>query len=265
MQSFFTSYKGGRIHYKIHGKGKPVVLLHGYCESSSVWEQWMEAHRAKQLFVAIDLPGFGQSTLLSAEYTIDDLTSILHQIMEGLAIKQFTIMGHSMGGYVALAYAARFPNQLNGLGLIHSHCFQDSPDRIANRRKSIDFIHRHGTGVFLKEFYGNLFAPDHVSLHIPTIRKLQEAGKHISAEAIAQGAKAMIDRPDYETILAQFKQPVFMFCGGQDTAIACYISFRMASIPQFGDFHFLPECGHMGFFEATSYFYRSVSGFLERL
>jgi pimeloyl-ACP methyl ester carboxylesterase len=142
-KTHFFNFKETSIAYQIYGRGPAVVFLHGYCEDSFIWQSGIKRWSKTHTCITIDLPGFGKSSL-GENYTITDLGDMVAQLLGLLSIAKCTIIGHSMGGYAALAFAAEYPTLLSGVGLIHSHCFEDSEQKKANRKKSIDFINRHG-------------------------------------------------------------------------------------------------------------------------
>jgi pimeloyl-ACP methyl ester carboxylesterase len=262
MKQFKTNLKGGSINYFMHGKGDTLILLHGYCEDSSIWFDTAKKLAANNTIVMIDLPGFGKSSLFRKDYNMSDLAEMVLHLASELHLSSFHLMGHSMGGYIALEVATKEPEKIKSIGLIHSHCFTDSDDKIANRKKAIDFIKKHGTQFFLQEFYTNLFAEKNIQPFTQEILDMRKRYKDISAEAIIQGAKAMIKREDRSDTLRKINCPVFMFCGKEDAAVSYNLSLIMASIPKFCDFHLLESVGHVGFIEAKGRWIKAIKGFL---
>lgn len=263
-KTHFFKFKEASIAYQIYGRGPAVVFLHGYCEDSFIWQsgikRWSKAHTC----ITIDLPGFGKSSLLNG-YSIEDLGDMVAQLLSEISIAKATVIGHSMGGYAALAFAKKYPLLLSGIGLVHSHCFEDSDTKKANRKKSIDFIKRHGSQAFLTPFYTQLFAPENADAHKHLIADLTRRNASLSAEAIIAGAEALIHRPSFVEVLKNIECPVLIFGGGQDAAISTEQTMQMATMPDFCDFHFEPNVGHMGFFECKSVFEKTVGEFLGRV
>ncbi len=263
MKQLITDFKGGQINFYIQGKGDILVLLHGYCEDASIWFQTAKKLSATHTVIMIDLPGFGKSSLLSMPNSMSDLADTVLHVINELSIPSFHIMGHSMGGYVALEVLNKQPKVVKSIGLIHSHCFRDSDEKIRNRKKSIDFIKKHGTTFFLQEFYTNLFAENNIASFTKVILAMRKKYKNISAEAIIQGANAMIERHDLSKVLSNCNVPFFMFCGKEDTAVHYSLSLKMASLPRFCDFHLLGGVGHVGFIEAERKWMKALKDFLD--
>lgn len=263
-KTHFFKFKEVSIAYQIYGRGPSVVFLHGYCEDSFIWQSGIKRWSKTHTCITIDLPGFGKSSLLN-DYSIEDLGDMVAQLLSQLSISTSTVIGHSMGGYAALAFAKKHPSMLSGIGLIHSHCFEDSEAKKTNRKKSIDFIRRHGTAAFLTPFYTQLFAPENFDKHKHLIADLTRRNASLSAEAIIAGAEALINRPSFEQVLRSVVCPVLIFGGEQDAAITKEQTMKMATMPAIADFYFEQNVGHMGFFECKSIFEKAVSDFLERI
>lgn len=262
MKQIKTTFKSAAINYHIAGKGEVLVLLHGYCEDASIWFNTAKNLSKTHTVIMIDLPGFGKSSLLEKPYTMNDLADVVLHITNEISIPAFHIMGHSMGGYVALEVLHKSSKAVKSIGLIHSHCFTDTEEKIRNRKKSIDFIKKHGTAFFLQEFYTNLFAEKNIAPFTKDILAMRKKYKNISAEAIIQGANAMIQRHDLSKVLSNCNVPVFMFCGREDPAVHYLLSLKMASLPKFCDFHLLEGIGHVGFVEAERKWLKAIKGFL---
>ncbi|HZD93562.1 MAG TPA: alpha/beta fold hydrolase, partial [Candidatus Sulfotelmatobacter sp.] len=111
-----------RIVYSEGGKGEPVVLLHGFGASADNWNRFAARLTKRYHVIAPDLPGWGQSTRLEAEsYAYPKQIERLQQFLTQLGLKRFHLIGHSMGGFIASAYAACYPEQVITLGLIAPH------------------------------------------------------------------------------------------------------------------------------------------------
>src|SRR5262249_51418582 len=134
-----------------------IVLLHGFIEEGVIWSGAAKSLSKNYKVIVPDLEGFGNSPLkielLSMEYYAGEVFDMLKK--EG--VKKCVLIGHSMGGYIALDFAEKFPQMLSGLGLVNSHCYEDTTAKKENRKKAIEFIRKHGSKPFVKELYYNLF------------------------------------------------------------------------------------------------------------
>ena len=131
------SFRGGEINYSDSGKGNTIVLLHGYLESSEVWNGFET--RLAEFFrvVSIDLPGHGLSSVYGEVHTMEFMATAVKEIVDSLNIKKVFLTGHSLGGYVALAFLELYPDNLSGYCLFHSQPFADPPAVIEKRRREI--------------------------------------------------------------------------------------------------------------------------------
>ena len=120
------------------GGNKPVlVFLHGFCENKQIWEQFTQPLQANYRLILIDLPGFGDNTVPRPDYTMESGAVYVREVLTSLAIQKCVLIGHSMGGYVGLAFAEKYPELLLGLVLFHSSALPDSAEKKENRNKTI--------------------------------------------------------------------------------------------------------------------------------
>ena len=148
---------GQNLSFIEAGKGLPVVFLHGFCETREIWENFLEPLSSVCRVILIDLPGFGGNPPLESPLTIADMAEQVYNTILAIGVDQCIMIGHSMGGYVALAFCEKFPSRLKGLGLFHSTAYADSSEKKQARDKTIDFIERYGTEEFVEEFVPPLF------------------------------------------------------------------------------------------------------------
>ena len=245
-----VQFKGKQIACYLSGKGDeiPVVLLHGFCEDSKMWEEWLEL-LPPRYFIRIDLPGFGHSELLD-DLSIESMAEAVVAVLDHLGITTFHLTGHSMGGYVSLALAEKQPLRLASLCMFHSHPFADPEDKKANRLKSIEFIKKNGHILYVRQLVPSLFAYDFSKGYQMEVNKLIHYAIQHSPEAIMAALEAMRNRPDRSGILEKIPCPVLFFIGKHDAAISLEVSLAQACLPAQADIQLLPTTGHMGMFEA---------------
>ena len=170
-------YSGSEIHYKIAGAGSAVVLLHGFGEDSSIWSNQVEHLKDNFKLIIPDLPGSGRSEKIQInrpsspesdpeiantseipeEVTLETYAAIIKKILEKENIARCVMIGHSMGGYITLAFAEMYPHTLQGLGLFHSSAYADTTDKITTRLKAIEFIKENGVAAFFNTSIPTLF------------------------------------------------------------------------------------------------------------
>jgi pimeloyl-ACP methyl ester carboxylesterase len=230
------------------GEGIPIVFLHGFCEDSSVWNDFLVNFPNEQL-ISIDLPGFGKSDP-QKNCSISDMAAIVNSVLEDLNIKECILIGHSMGGYVALEFAKLYSEKISGLGLFHSQAFADSTEKKITRRKSIEFIQKNGSILFVKQLIPKLFASQFGSKSSLTISKLVLTASQYTKDGIINALEAMMQRVDNQEVLKKINVPVLFIVGKEDLAIPKENSFSQLALPTISDIHILNGVGHMGMFEA---------------
>ena len=145
-------FNGKKIFYNTEGSGKPVMLLHGFAEDGTIWNHQLKKLQEHFFVIVPDLPGSGFSELLEGEIQMEDYADVVKTIINAELSKkkrqQFTLIGHSMGGYITLAFAQKFPNLLNAFGLFHSTAYADDDVKKEIRKKGIEFIKNNGAFFF---------------------------------------------------------------------------------------------------------------------
>lgn len=247
----FIQHQGCKVAYQQQGTGTPVVLLHGFCEDSTMWADFMPFLTKKYCVICVDLSGFGQSELLP-ETGIQAMGAAVLAVLKAIKSPPAVLIGHSMGGYVGLAIAAIAPQALLGLGLFHSHPYADSPERIKNRQKTIQFIQRHGIAPFAGHFVRNLFPPAFVKQQGNFIEDLIHHTSTHHSDAVIAASEAMIARPDQSDVLTQLPVPALFIVGKLDSAIPLEFSLQQLSLPAVALVHIFEHIGHMGMFEAPT-------------
>jgi pimeloyl-ACP methyl ester carboxylesterase len=271
--SKFIQYKNKSIHYRVFGKGEPVVLVHGFGEDGNIWNELIKDLQNNFHLIVPDIPGSGKSEMLDGDISIEDYADVIKEILanelsevsptggdlEGAVV---VMIGHSMGGYITLAFAEKYPELLNGFGLFHSSAFADDEEKKQTRRKAIDFIKANGAYAFLRTSIPNLFAGKQ---HLKEMEDLIEDGKKFSSEVLIQYSYAMINRPDRTEILKTFCKPVLFIIGEKDNAIPLQASLQQCHLPAIAHVHILQNAGHMGMVEETITGKKIIEAFLQNI
>jgi pimeloyl-ACP methyl ester carboxylesterase len=255
-------FKGASCSYRIKGKGKTVMLVHGFMEEGSLWKKLMKTMEGEYQFIVPDLPGFGQSEMISA-VSMEEYAAYLKAICSAEKVKSFILLGHSMGGYVALAFAEKYARMLVGLGLLNSHCYADAPAKKANRRKTIAFIEKHGTEPFVKEFYANIFDESYKKKHPAVIKAIAKTAMKYEAQDVIAVTKAMMNRKDKSSVLQNTKVPVLLINGLKDEVVPADLALKQASLPKVCDFHLFDKSKHMSMFEKKKETVKAIRDFAE--
>jgi len=253
------------LSYKVEGRGTPVLLLHGFAEDSAIWDEQVEYLKKSCQLIIPDLPGSGQSSPLSSPTTLEEVADFIKAILEAEGIAQCVLIGHSMGGYITLAFAEKYPDRLKALGLFHSIAFADSEEKKAGRQKSIEFIRKNGSPAYIRQSTPNLFSEDSRKEHPEWITSLTDRyAASLSPDSLVYYQQAMISRPDRSQVLAQFTGPVLFIIGQQDNVIPLDTSLRQTHIPALSYIHLLENSGHMGMMENSAASNRILADFLRQ-
>lgn len=247
-------FQNKKIFHRVIGKGKPVVLLHGFAEDGNIWNKQIKALKEKYLLIIPDLPGSGESEMLDGKCTLEDYAEVIKAIADEVIFKekkenQFCLIGHSMGGYIALAFVEKFGELLNSFGLFHSSAFADTEEKISVRKKGIAFIKKNGTEAFLKTSIPNLFSEETQKEKPEVIAQLFDIAKNISPEALIQYYEAMILRPDRTGGLRTFGKPVLFIIGKYDASVPLQTSLQQCYLPAVSSVNILQHSAHMGMWE----------------
>jgi pimeloyl-ACP methyl ester carboxylesterase len=256
------SYKNTKITYSDTGQGNTLVLLHGFTESQSIWDGFVSALSDSYRVVTIDLPGHGQSGCLGAIHTMEEMAGCVKAVLDHLQIEKCVMVGHSMGGYVALAFSRLYPDHIKGLGLFHSTAAADSQAAIDGRNKAIAAIrqnHKH----FLLQFIPSLFAPENLAKHQPLIDNLIHEARKMSSRAIIAAQEGMKLRADSRDILKNAPFPILFICGKKDSRIPVDSILPQIALPKTSYSLILEEAGHMGWAEADNVTIHMVKSFTE--
>jgi pimeloyl-ACP methyl ester carboxylesterase len=243
-------FQDKKVAYYTGGvKGTPLVFLHGFCEDSSMWDDFLEIFEDEYQTIRVDLPGLGKSDPVEG-VTIEFMAKAVLAVLEELRVEKFILVGHSMGGYVSLEIGKIAGDRIIGLGLFHSHPFADTDDKKESRDKAINFIESHGHQLFVKQFIPNLFAVDFAKSNTFLVDKMIHRASRYTQEGIIGALNAMKNRSDNASVLKDFPAPVLFIIGELDEAIPYDISIEQTHLPAIADIHILPKVGHMGMFRA---------------
>ncbi len=175
------------------------------------------------------------------------------------------MIGHSMGGYITIAFAEKYPELLNGFGFFHSSAFTDDEEKKQIRLKAIEFIKKNGAEAFLKTSIPGLFTDEFIKNYSYRVENLIETAKQFSPEALVQYYYAMINRPDRTDVLKSVNKPVLFIIGEKDKAIPLQASLKQCHLPAISHITILKNSAHMGMLEEKEKCIQTVLGFLQSL
>jgi pimeloyl-ACP methyl ester carboxylesterase len=257
---------GKKLFYRVSGNGRPVMLVHGFGETGDVWDKQVAFLKGDYKLIVPDLPGSGQSVIIE-DMSMEGMAETLKAILVAEYSKEplkggFCLIGHSMGGYVALAFAEKYGEMLNGLGLFHSSAFADTEEKKAARKKGIAFIEEHGAFEFLKTSTPNLFSPGFKAESPELVDEFVQSLNNFLPESLVLYYESMIKRPDRSAILKKSSTPVLFIMGEFDNAIPLQDGLKQCHLPERAYINILHQSGHMGMMEETDKSNRLLKEFL---
>ena len=226
-----------------------VVLLHGYLESMLVWDDFIPYIYKEIRVVTIDLPGHGISVVQGECHPMEFLADTVADAMSALGIERYTVVGHSMGGYVALAMCERYADRLDGLVLLSSTPNADTPEKAENRRREIALVKSGKKEMLARVAPAAGFAETNRRRMADAIADLTELVTVTEEEGIVALLNGMIERPDRHAMLQASKVRQLFILGRKDDYIPVEVAEAMVARHPQADVVWLDESGHMGFLE----------------
>lgn len=259
-------FEGKKIFYTVSGNGKPVMLIHGFGETGEVWKNQIEILKDHFQLIVPDLPGSGKSEMID-DMSMEGMAEVIKVIFDkeenfqqsessqaspgggDLKGAGAAVIGHSMGGYITLAFAKKYSNYLSAFGLFHSSAYADSEEKKAIRSKGIEFIKEYGAFEFLKAATPNLFSPLSNEQNPGLINEFILSMNNFSDAALVSYYKAMMQRPDNTELLKTTALPVLFVIGEFDNTIPLPDGLRLSLLPEKSYIHVLHQSGHLGMLE----------------
>ncbi len=226
-----------------------LVLLHGYLESMLVWDDFVSLLYKQARVVTLDLPGHGISVVRGTCHTMEFLADTVADALTALGVDRFTVVGHSMGGYVALALAERHPERLDGLVLLHSTPNADSPEKAENRRREIALVEAGKKELLARTAPAAGFAEENRTRLRNAIEDLTEQVFVTEEAGIVALLNGMIARKDQNEMLRRSSVRQLFVLGRRDGYIGAETAERMVADHPAAQVLWLEHAGHMGFLE----------------
>jgi pimeloyl-ACP methyl ester carboxylesterase len=191
------------------------VLLHGFLENKTMWDAFVPEFSKKNRVVTIDLLGHGQTECLGYVHSMEDQADMVHAVLHELKIRKAILVGHSMGGYIALAFAELYPDAMKGLVLLNSTSRADSAERKKNRDRAIVAV-KQNYAAFVRMSIGNLFSEDNRERLADAIEKVKIEALKTPLQGVVASLEGMKIRKDREVILHFAKYPIQLVLGEKD-------------------------------------------------
>ena len=239
------------LNYETSGNGKEhLVLLHGFMENTLIWDD-LEKNLSKNFsLIKIDLPGHGESKMYAEIHTMELMAEKVKELTDHLKISTFHLLGHSMGGYVTLAFAEKFPEILKSITLFFSTYFADDEEKKELRRRSFRLI-KEAFPAYVNAGIPNLFSENEKDILEGKINFAKEIARSTKPDGALAAVKGMIERTDKRSVLEKFEGKILVLSGKHDSAIN--IEKTLGNLPDKTNIKsYVLDCGHNGHWEKPS-------------
>jgi len=261
----FFAYKGGRINYSDSGRGHVIVLLHGYLESAEVWNGFAEELASKFRVIIVDLPGSGLSDIYGNTHSMEFMAAVIKELIDHLGITKIFVAGHSLGGYVTLAFLELFCDRLSGYCLFHSSPFPDTPELIEKRKREIEIVKMGKKNLMYPDNVVRMFASSNLEKFAKELQRSKDIASRIPEGGIIAVLNGMMIRPSRLSLMEQGKVPCLWILGTMDNYIPCELIQTRVNLPSNAKTVILSNSGHMGFIEERENSLKAIADFVYRL
>ncbi|MHC5202022.1 alpha/beta hydrolase [Myroides sp. LJL119] len=255
MKEQLFHYPNNSLFYKDQGKGECIVFLHGFLENSKIWDFYMDSLLVDHRTISIDLPGHGKSSSMPGPYHINDVADQIFELLQQLKLSKVSIVGHSMGGYIALAFGKLYPEFVKKLILVNSTAKADSNSKKIQRDRTIQLI-KNNKDTFIQLAINNQFTPVSKKIFVHQIDRLLVQAKKIKEQDIIWALMAIKNRENHDIQLYNAPFPIIFILGKSDTIIDYNESCQ--HIEDTNTILFTLESGHMPYIEAKDELMQSL-------
>ena len=255
-------YKNIKIAYTDSGKGTAMVLLHGFLENQHMWQVSIPEFSKKHRVITIDLLGHGQTESLGYLHTMEDQADMVHDVLSHLRIRKAVFVGHSMGGYIALAFAELYPEFMKGLVLLNSTSRADNEERKNNRDRAIKAVKKDYTA-FVRLSIANLFSENNRGVLIDAIEKVKLDALKTPLQGIVAALEGMKIRKDREVLLHFGQYPKLLILGEKDSVLN--YAENKDQIENTNVFLVTLPDGHMSLIENQSEVLKAIVDFMKNI
>lgn len=259
----------GVLSYEIEGEGIPVMLVHGFGEDGYVWNEIRTSLSSTYQIIIPHLRGTYLSPIndlsLIDNLSMESMAADMLKIIDAEQLDKVIILGHSMGGYITLAFAEKYDERLLAFGLIHSTSYADSEAKKEARLKSVEFLKNNTTKSFLEVATPNLFGTQFKKNHPKKVNELIERASQITEASMMAYLRAMRKRKDRTEILNKTTKSVFFCIGMQDNAVNPEDAILQSKLPVHAHTLILEEAGHQGMMEAPERLIEGIKVFMRKI
>lgn len=239
-------HKKLKVHYSDHGHGPVMVFLHGFLEDLSMWKSIVDSLKKTNRVICVDLLGHGKTGNLGYVHSMEDQAEMIKQLLDHLNLKRYAMIGHSMGGYIALAFADMYPKPLTALCLMNSTALADDKEKKRNRDRGINAV-KQNHRTFIRLAIPNLFSEENRTLFSNEILEITDAALKMSQQGIIAALEGMKIRKNRTKILESRDFPILMIISKKDPALDYKTLLKQSDLGKVKKVVF--EDGHMSHVE----------------
>ena len=253
------------ISYYDRGKGQVLVLLHGYLETKDVWSSFAEKLSENYRVIALDIPGHGKSDVIAETHTMELMAESVNALLIHLQIKICSMIGHSMGGYVMLAFADLYPEKLASFILFHSSIYADNDEKKKNRLREVDFVEKGKLELIVNTNLPKTFANDNLNSFSQTIEIMKQQAVNSIPKGVCAIIRGIMQRHDRKELISNFIKPMLFIFGEKDNYIPVEVGEKMAKLNSTIQLEWLADSGHMGFVEEKEKSLNIIRDFIKNI
>ena len=255
-------YKGIKVNYSSVGNGTAVILLHGFLENKSMWKPFISKLSKQNRVVTIDLLGHGKTGCLGYVHSMEDMAAAVSAVLSYLRLRRVIFIGHSMGGYISLAFAEQFPDMVKGICLMNSTPKADTEEKKINRERAIDAV-KNNHKSFVRISVTNLFRPKNRTIFKSELNKVKEEALKIPVERIIAALAGMKVRTDRTQLFQKGNFKKQLIIGKHDPVLDYNSLIELTKdtdidVVEFSD-------GHMSHIENEAEFLTTLLHFIEKI
>ncbi len=252
-------YKDVYFNFRSTDKGPAILFLHGFLEDQSMWNGVVENLPKTYRKITLDLPGHGKSDNLGYIHTMEEMAEVVKALLDHLKLKKVFLAGHSMGGYVCLAFAELHPDMVKGIILMNSNARADSPAKQKDRDRAIKLV-KQNHKAFIRVAIPNLFRPKNRRILKDVVKEVKAKALQTSKQGVIAALEGMKIRPDREVLLHFGPYPVLFIAGKNDPAIP--FELLQEQLEAENVTALITENGHMAHLEDTEEVVTGIKKFL---
>lgn len=202
------------------GSGDPIVLIAGFPLTREVWDAPAARLAARARVIRPDLRGMGSSSVPDGPYLMETLAGDIAAVLDALGVERAALAGHSLGGYVAMAFSRMYSERVSRLALISSRLAADTPQAAASREELADRAEHDGRiDAIVDEYVPRLFAASLLEKRSPLVNRAREIARQNSVTGAAAMLRGMAQRVDAYDIAQELEMPVLVVAGGADQVV----------------------------------------------